>query len=175
MEGGDTVILRKLGTLDRARICEWLSDSDIRRWFGDRAAPRSGPCTRAWGIWRVSPAAGAELIGWVELRDINRRAASAELCICIGCKELWGRGYGTAAILQTVHLAFERLKLRELYLRVGVDNARAIRAYFKCGFRAEGILRAGRHAVLGMKDHLLMSLRRGQSRALALDSLDRHS
>ncbi|MBE3590496.1 MAG: GNAT family N-acetyltransferase [Firmicutes bacterium] len=168
------VILRQLGPQDRARIDEWLKDAEVRDWFGV-GRPGSGPCARSWGVWLLSPPAVAELIGWVEIDDINRRAASAEVRICIGRKDLWGRGYGTAALRDAVRLAFERLKLRELYLRVDVQNVRAIRAYDKCGFRCEGILRAGRHAAAGMRDHLLMTLRRGSARAAALDRPGRRS
>ncbi|MBX6722522.1 MAG: GNAT family N-acetyltransferase [Dactylosporangium sp.] len=111
---------------------------------------------------------GSSMIGWVEIDDINRRAGSAELRVCIGDKRLWGRGYGTEAVRLALEAGFQRLKLREVYLRVAVDNERAVRAYRKCGFSVEGILRAGRHAAIGMRDHFLMTLRRPRNAADAL-------
>lgn len=152
------VALRSLTAPDLRSIAAWLEDEDIRRLYAG-PPPRRSRAARAMGIYREETF-GEPLIGWVEIDDINRRAASAELRVCVGRKDLWGLGYGTAAVRLALDHAFLYLKLREIYLRVATDNLRAIRAYAKCGFTTEGLLRAGRHAALGMRDHFLMTLRR---------------
>lgn len=153
------VALRNLTPSDLRRIEAWLQDQEIRRLYVG-SGPRRNRTARALGIWRRTPDESSPLIGWVEIDDINRRAASAELRVCLGRKDLWGRGYGTAAVRLALDHAFSHLNLRQVYLRVATDNERAIRAYAKCGFTIEGVLRAGRHAALGMRDHFLMTLRR---------------
>lgn len=82
------------------------------------------------------------LIGDVELQQILWRAREAEIRISIGDKALWNKGYGTEALSETVFAAFQFLSLERVYLRVRVDNYRAIKSYEKVGFRAVGRLAA---------------------------------
>ncbi len=70
--------------------------------------------------------------------------------IGIGERELWNKGYGTDAMLVTLHYAFQELNLRRVTLAVSDFNPRAIRSYEKAGFTHEGrvrgrIQREGRH------------------------------
>lgn len=142
--------LRDLAPGDWARIWAWEADEEILGYLGkkgltaalgDIAGDRrilTGSRRRVFAI----EAHGAS-IGYVELREINWRRRAAELRICIGEKAYWGRGYGTAAVRQLMAWGFEAAGLEYLYLRVYRDNRRALRCYEKCGFRYEGILRAG--------------------------------
>ncbi len=82
------------------------------------------------------------LIGDVELQQILWRAREAELRISIGDKNSWNRGYGTEAVDEMLAAAFGLLSLDRVYLRVRVDNPRAIRAYQKSGFRTVAHLSA---------------------------------
>ncbi len=82
----------------------------------------------------------ARLIGDVELLHIRWRAHEAELRICIGDKRSWNHGYGTDALQEALGAAFGYLALRRVYLRVRLDNRRAIHAYQKVGFRPVGRL-----------------------------------
>ncbi|MCL6614902.1 MAG: GNAT family N-acetyltransferase, partial [Firmicutes bacterium] len=97
------------------------------------------------------------LIGDLELDHISWRRREAELRIRIGEKERWNEGYGTDAVRTLLALAFGRMKLRRVYLKVYRFNRRAIRCYEKSGFRKEGILRR-RDGAAGWKDIILMSV-----------------
>ncbi|MBX6350263.1 MAG: GNAT family N-acetyltransferase [Clostridia bacterium] len=156
---GRDVCLRPLRAEDLATVRAWLADPDVRAAFtgglGDLGA--APPASLAWGVWIRAGGGPRRLFGWAELADLDRRAGRAELRICLGRKELWGLGYGTEAVRLVLGRAFRSLGLAEVYLRVTPDNRRAIRAYQKCGFVVEGLLRAGRHAALGLSDHLLMT------------------
>ncbi len=102
---------------------------------------------------------GGRLIGDVELLQILWRAGEAEIRISIGDKSCWNRGYGTQALQEAVVAAFHFLSLHRVYLRVRVDNPRAIRSYEKVGFRAVARLQAtGRLA--GYADLRLMEITR---------------
>lgn len=146
------IVLRDLLTEDWQRVRVWETDEEILDYLG-----KKGLTTVPWnseGEWG-RPVLGArrrvfaidthggDFIGYVELREINWRRRAAELRVCIGEKTYWGRGYGTAAVREIVARSFERLNLYYVYLRVYRDNLRALRCYQKCGFRVEGILRAG--------------------------------
>jgi RimJ/RimL family protein N-acetyltransferase len=81
------------------------------------------------------------LIGSVGLHNINWVERKAELGIMIGEPSFWGQGYGSDAVRQVLRVAFEKMNLNRIYLRVFENNPRAIRAYEKCGFQKEGLLR----------------------------------
>ena len=123
-----------------------LSECEI--WF-NRHVP--GHDCRLYAI----EAAGARLIGDLELDHISWRNREAEFRIRIGVKEYWDQGYGTDAVRTLLALALGRLGLRRVYLRVYCFNRRAIRCYEKCGFRKEGVLR--RKGNNNWQDILLMT------------------
>jgi diamine N-acetyltransferase len=82
-----------------------------------------------------------QLIGSVGLHNINWVERKAELGIMIGEPRFWGQGYGSDAVREMLRIAFEKMNLNRVYLRVFENNSRAIRAYEKCGFQREGLLR----------------------------------
>ena len=86
----------------------------------------------AWVIETTS------LIGHIRLDQVNMIDRRASLAIGIDDAASLGLGLGTEAIGLVQHFAFEQLKLHRLSVRVLAYNARAIRAYEKCGFIVEG-------------------------------------
>lgn len=80
------------------------------------------------------------LIGELELAHLNWRKGTAELRICIGEKDCWGKGFGTDALSTAMRLAFDVYGLQAVYLRVFATNERAIRLYKQLGFRTEAVL-----------------------------------
>ena len=101
-------------------------------------------------------------IGYVE---IDRRHRHAEIALLIGERAYWGRGYGTDAIVAYLGSLFHEVNLHKVYLRVEEYNARAQRAYEKCGFRRDGVFRA--HTFLGGRyyDSIIMSITEDEYRA----------
>jgi RimJ/RimL family protein N-acetyltransferase len=161
---GPRVILRPAVPEDDPWFLRWSEDATVRRHFlGSAQAgsmiPRLRGSTRQWV--RVIATRGGRLLGWLELRDISWRRRSAELRVCLGEKDVWGRGYGTEAVRAALAHAFGQLGMREVYLRVAAWNLRAIRSYRKCGFAPEGRLPAGRRRAHGADDLILMTARAG--------------
>ncbi|MCL5115627.1 MAG: GNAT family N-acetyltransferase [Firmicutes bacterium] len=102
-----------------------------------------------------------QLIGDVELQQILWRAREAEIRISIGDKAFWAQGFGSEALQEMLYAAFQLLSLERVYLRVRLDNGRAIRAYEKVGFRAVARLTAtGR--LSGFPDLQLMEVTRAR-------------
>lgn len=124
----------------------WDRDRDIRAALGGPRFTKVNPLAwlnrfrhgRAFAF--AVTAADGRLIGDLQLQDINWHRREAELRICLGDKGLWGQGLGVEAVTLALQVAFRRLRLRQVYLRVYASNRRAIRCYEKCGFRAVGRL-----------------------------------
>lgn len=82
-----------------------------------------------WGIRYET-----QRIGALGLKNIDYENQCSEYFGYIGEKEYWGRGIGKEMIAEAIKRAKEK-GLKVLYLKVSVDNIRAIRLYEKCLFR----------------------------------------
>lgn len=80
-------------------------------------------------------------IGEVQLDHIAWRSGEAELKIAISEDKFHNQGYGTDSILTILELAFGKMNLKRIYLRVHATNAQALACYDKAGFKKEGRLR----------------------------------
>jgi len=80
-------------------------------------------------------------IGSCQLFNINWIHRNAELQIRIGESAFHGKGYGSEAVRLLVDFGFKDLHLHRIYLHVFSSNTRAIKAYEKCGFTREGVLK----------------------------------
>lgn len=143
---GSLTVLRPITRADLPLLAAWDEDPEIIALMGRRfseqpledwfKAVRSGQVCRAMAIETLE----GQLIGEVELAQLNRRTGSTELRICIGEKGYWGRGYGSDAFGVLLRVAFEDFGMRQVYLRVFTTNTRAIQLYLRAGFRREAIL-----------------------------------
>ena len=153
---GKLVRLRPLGEQDVPLLFRWYSDPDVRHWSYLTEDPpglatldahrerfeliRDDP---AQLLWCIETTEGLPL-GDLALQEIQPLQKRADLAVSIGEKSYWGRGYGSDAIRLALRFAFDELDCRRVTLLVDRDNARAIRAYEKCGFVQEGVLREHR-------------------------------
>ena len=80
-------------------------------------------------------------IGTTFLKNIDCCSRKTEFGIFIGEDNTRGKGYGSIATQLTIDYAFEILKLNRVYLSVLSENVAAIKAYKKCGFELEGIMK----------------------------------
>jgi RimJ/RimL family protein N-acetyltransferase len=79
--------------------------------------------------------------GTADIFDIRMSDGVAELAVMIGEVKAWGRGYGPEAAAGLLEIAFSRLGLRKILVRVMAYNQGAIAAYQDQGFVVEGTLR----------------------------------
>jgi RimJ/RimL family protein N-acetyltransferase len=98
------------------------------------------------------------LIGEVRLDRLDARDCRAALAIGIEHPQRLGRGLGTETIRLILNYAFGKLALHRLSVRVIAYNARAIRAYEKCGFIVEGREREAALVDGAWHDDLMMGL-----------------
>jgi RimJ/RimL family protein N-acetyltransferase len=78
------------------------------------------------------------LIGTIRLDNVNFWDKRATLAVGIDDRARLGIGLGTEAIALVLQYAFDVLRLHRISVRVVEYNARALRAYQKCGFVVEG-------------------------------------
>ena len=156
--------IRPLRPEDIAILQMWDRDPDIRRLTGKKFSGRES-VEQWWGDFLRDPHrigfaiidGQGNLIGDIALEQIARRTREAELRISIGDKRYWGRGLGTEAMRAVLEIAFCKMALAKVYLRVKPQNHRAIRAYLKTGFHKVGRL-LGNGRLKGHGDVILMEI-----------------
>lgn len=82
-------------------------------------------------------------IGWCSIRfhTWTGKQLNADLGLCIGEKEKWGRGYGTEATQLLLRESFEQLNLNKVGWWTFAENKGSIALAKKLGFKEEGRLK----------------------------------
>ena len=177
---GANLTLRPLTDGDVPLLAKWLFEPEVLRWLQLSEDPpelrteeavrerfermQADPFTMTW---RIDTKEGRP-IGQIELVNIHPLQRRAEMHMAIGEKDTWGQGYAMPAVRRLLQYAFEDLGLRRVYLTPDADNARAIRAFEKCGFVREGLLREHRLRHGQPTDMLMMGV-------LSRDFMDSHT
>ncbi|MDX1837999.1 N-acetyltransferase [Legionella taurinensis] len=135
---------------DSANYFKWINDKELvlfngnfkevsqqehQQWFDNLFKPSDAI------TFSILENQDNKLIGSCSLRNISQIHHNAELQIRIGEREYQNRGYGSDAVRKLVDWGFSSLNLKRIYLNVLSTNQRAIKAYQKCDFQIEGILR----------------------------------
>ncbi|MFC5602786.1 GNAT family N-acetyltransferase [Sporosarcina koreensis] len=164
------VQLRELTVDDAEERYQWCLDKEVTKHLNmpEKYPPFSREETRNWIKLCIDKANGYEQkailtdwgkhIGWIDLKNIDTLNKHAELGIAIGDKEYWGKGYGLSAMKEMLVWGFNELTLNKIWLRVEVDNEKAIKSYKRMGYVEEGILRQDRLRNGEYIDRLRMSI-----------------
>lgn len=143
---GERVRLRAVEPTDIDQVMLWINDEAVTRYLSQVGSVTSRAAEQEF-LNRVGrgddrhchfftiETAGGEYLGLGNLDEIDPIARHAELAVIIGRAEEQGKGYGTAAVQLLLRVAFDRLNLDKVYLRVVGGNQRAIEVYRRCGFR----------------------------------------
>ena len=165
-----SVAIRDLTIEDAEDRYNWCSDIEVTKYLNmpDKYPPFSLEETKKWIQMCINKTNGYEQkaivaedgkhIGWVDLKNIDHLNHHAELGIAIGDKNYWGKGFGLAAMLEMLRFGFTHIHLNKIWLRVEVDNEKAIKSYRKAGYIEEGILRQDRFRNGIYVDRLRMSM-----------------
>ena len=168
------VQLRELTLDDVEERYQWCLDKDVIKHLNmpDKYPPFSKEETKNWIKMCMNKTNGYEQkaivteegkhIGWVDLKNIDTLNKHAELGIAIGDKNYWGKGFGMSAMKEMLFWGFYELGLNKIWLRVEVDNDKAIKSYKRMGYIEEGILRQDRLRNGVFVDRLRMSILKGE-------------
>ena len=157
-----SMVLRPLTAQDAAALRRILSEPAVARWWDepDDDFPM-GDDPEATRLVIEVDGAVAGMIQFYEEPDAKYRHAGIDLFLD---PAYHGRGLGTEAVRRVVrHLIDERGHHR-ITIDPATDNAAAIRAYEKAGFRRVGIMRRYERDMdgRGWHDGLLMELLAGE-------------
>ena len=159
---GERVALRPFDEESMRSLRRWYADPELTRLSRHRQRPISddefeeviarrieGAEMLAFSVHEKIDGDTERLVGSCTLASLDQENGSASFHIVIGEPDARGRGIGTAATHLAADLAFEKLGLHRLSLRVFSFNTSAIRCYERVGFREEGrardaIMRDGR-------------------------------
>ena len=157
---GELVVLRPLRPDDVERVAEIQTEPGVARWWGppDRDDLQRKADGRDEAVGFAVEHEG-ELVGFIQYEEVNDpeyRQAGIDLFLA---ERAHGRGLGTDAVRTLArHLVHERGHHR-LTIDPAVENAAAIRAYEKVGFRSVGVMREYWRLPDGeWRDGLLMDL-----------------
>jgi RimJ/RimL family protein N-acetyltransferase len=170
---GEKVRLRAWEKSDAVLPMSWINDAEVTRFLGTGMYPTLKHAIEKWIEQESTDRADEKAfvledkeksvyIGGCRLFHIDNSSRNAELDIVIGNKNYWGRGFGTDAIQVLLRLAFGRMNLYRVYLRVFDYNKRAIRCYEKVGFVHEGAEREQHYFEEKYHDMLRMGILRSE-------------
>lgn len=123
-------VRQKRNSAEIQRFMAWrghITQEMQREWFRSIDNPRN--------YYFLLYADGQEPVGLFNLKDIDRRTATAEKGSMIWDTAMRGHLIGTRATMVMLDFAFECLNLRRLIAHVLPENARSLAMYRKFGFR----------------------------------------
>ena len=157
---GENVLLRPLRPDDLEAIVRIQSEPEVERWWGP---PDEADLRRQADGSGEEPAfaidVGGETVGLIQYFEENEpdfRHANIDLFLGEGAR---GRGLGPDAIRTLARYLVGERGHHRLTIDPAADNAAAVRAYEKVGFRAVGVMREYWRSPEGTwRDGLLMEL-----------------
>lgn len=157
---GESVTLRPLQHRDVARVAAIQAEPAVARWWGqpdEAVLRRQAEGATAERVFAIET--GGELVGLIqywEENDPDYRHAGIDLFLA---EHLHGSGLGTDAVRAMARYLTAERGHHRLTIDPAADNAPAIRAYEKAGFRAVGRMREYWRAADGTwRDGLLMDV-----------------
>ena len=149
---GARIHLREVRTADvTERYYRWMNDPEVNRYLETRYVPQSVEniadfVRRMAGksdepFFAICTNDTAEHIGNIKIGPVNWRHRHADVSLLIGEKEYWGKGYASEAISLVTQFGFEVMNLNKLEAGCYVENEGSARAFEKCGYAREGLLR----------------------------------
>ncbi len=157
---GRVAVLRPLRAEDVGRVAEIQAEPGVLRWWGP--PDEAGLRRQAEGDAEEKAfvvEAGEELVGFIqyyEEDDPDFRHAGIDVFVAGWVQ---GRGVGTDAVRTLARYLVDERGHHRLVIDPAADNARAIRAYEKVGFRPVGVMREYWRSPDGeWRDGLLMDL-----------------
>ena len=172
------VYLRDLTFDDVKDRYNWSLDKEVTAYLNvpDKYPPFTKEETKQWIEQCINKSNGYEQkaiitedgfhVGWIDLKNFDKANHQAEVGIAIGNKDYWRKGYGKAAMLKMLSYGFNNLDLNKIWLRVDIDNSKAIASYTSIGFKEEGIMRQDRYRQGIYIDRLRMSILKSEFKEL---------
>ncbi|MDZ4677670.1 MAG: GNAT family protein [Oligoflexia bacterium] len=149
---GEKLYLRPVALSDVGeRYHRWMNDPEVTKFLEVRFSPQSLNDVRSYvekmiskkdePFFAICVNETHEHIGNIKLGPINPHHKSADVSLVIGEKSAWGKGFASEAIGLVTEYAFKKLALNKLKAGCYSENEGSARAFEKCGWQREGLLR----------------------------------
>lgn len=164
---GDRIALGPILPVDVSTLFQWADNPDTAKlnepyrppnWNRQEAFWLNADADRSRVFFAIRSRQSTEIIGHVQIMQIDAIHRSANLGILIGNPDNRGKGKGREALNLAIQYCWNDLNLSRLALSVFVGNDRAIGLYQSLGFREEGRLRQARFINGRWIDVVLMGL-----------------
>jgi aminoglycoside 6'-N-acetyltransferase len=166
------MILRPLSDGDERELRRIHATPEVARWWGD--PPDGFPWSDDPDSTRLTIELDGAVAGMIEYwEELTPRYRHATIDVFLD-PALHGRGLGSEAVRRVVHHLIDERGHHRITIDPAIDNAAAIRAYEKVGFRRVGVMREyecdadGR----GWHDGLLMDLLADEARSGTASEID---
>jgi aminoglycoside 6'-N-acetyltransferase len=157
---GESVVLRPLAVEDLPRLVEIGRQPEVARWWTSvtpaKLTAKAEGRDDATGLAILADGNVVGMIQYFEEDDPEYRSASIDIFLS---SEVHGRGLGTDAVRTLARWLIRERGHHRVTIDPAVENAAAVRAYEKVGFRPVGVLREYWTDPSGVRhDGLLMDL-----------------
>lgn len=163
---GNRVYLRLMEESDIKLKVEWVNDWEIRETLISEYISLAG--TKEWFNKSIIDSTRKDFIiclkdnnkaiGFTSLKSIDYRNSKAELTMCLGEKEYWGKGLAKETRLLILRYAFSEIGLNKIYTYNWERNEAIIGLNQKIGFKVEGVLRENIFFKNEYRNMLIMSI-----------------
>ncbi len=149
---GKRIYLRELTVADVGdQYVQWLADPEVNQYLETRFSEQT-PEMIADFVQSKEQSENEFLygmfltdsdthIGNIKIGPVNPYHSYAQVSLFIGDKAAWGKGFATEAIDLIVDHGFNTMKLDKLEAGCYEENIGSKRAFEKCGFLVEGMLK----------------------------------
>ena len=147
---GERLILTEIAPEFFTTTLRWLKDDELRRELAIAKYPYSEKEQAEWYenykkdrsklIFIALLKPGHMPIGQIGFNLIDWENRNGEMHIFVGEEAYRGKGHAQEMLSLFLEIAFDRLNLNKVWLKVNDDNTRAISFYDKMGFVREGLL-----------------------------------
>ena len=149
---------------DAAALMSWLDDEEVTKYLSDGCGVSESIArtleridlpvlthlfSRDGRFYMID--AGGAPVGFVRL--IPKRTET-EIVVVVGEKQIWGKRIGTAAILESLKIAFYELRAPRVVARIHVENRRSVRAFGHAGFKSEKASAVFESFVITMEEYI---------------------
>ena len=156
------MVLRPLTAADAQELQRIHATPEVVRWWDE---PAEGfPCSDDPNSTRLTIEVDGTVAGMIQFsEELEPKYRHAQIDLFLD-PALHGRGLGTEAVRQVVRRLIDERGHHRITIDPAVENAAAIRAYEKVGFRRVGVMRRYERDVggKGWHDALLMELLAGE-------------
>ena len=144
----ERLILRNLTKNDLGDLVEGLNNLEVSRTFGvvphpytkENATKWVNKCSKSKDSYQFGIESENKLVGVIGLNHIDYFNEGASVSYWVNQK-YWKKGIASEAMKPVIEFAFNKLKLRRLYLFAYSSNESSNNFAKKMGFKLEGILR----------------------------------